>query len=212
MENFDEKKPRKVICPEGIWIPNLLFEIGEKLFAESFESMKAGKIADVVSINLLMEPELEIFTISSYNGSKDKFNRSLLRGDKRFNYIAYGYIPFGSQFSFDDDEELSGEYIFINKKQIETLLSGKKFQKEVIINSNKASEEKYIPPYMALMLRAVEALKLTPDSRANKDLITEWLDTNWPVDLDGKSDRLIESMATLIRRPEDKKGGNRTMK
>lgn len=35
-----------------------------------------------------------------------------------------------------------------------------------------------------------------------------WLKKNWPADLEGKSDRMIKSMATLLRRPQDKKGGN----
>lgn len=66
----------------------------------------------------------------------------------------------------------------------------------------------YTPPYLAFMLQAVKALNLCPEKRARIDDITEWLNENWPSHLEGKSDRIIKSMATLLRRPEDKKGGN----
>ena len=58
------------------------------------------------------------------------------------------------------------------------------------------------------MLKAVSELNASPNERINKKEIKKWLSDNWPKNLDGKSDNLIDSMATLIRRPEDKKGGN----
>ena len=66
----------------------------------------------------------------------------------------------------------------------------------------------YIPPYVSFMHQAVKDLNLSPDSKANRDVIIDWLTDNWPADLEGKSKRLIQAMATLLRRPEDKKGGN----
>ncbi|MBK9586554.1 MAG: hypothetical protein KA099_11715 [Alphaproteobacteria bacterium] len=69
------------------------------------------------------------------------------------------------------------------------------------------SELEYIPPYMCLMLKGVKALNLSSDTRASMDDIMSWLEENWPSELEGKSERMIKSMATFLRRPEDKKGG-----
>lgn len=70
------------------------------------------------------------------------------------------------------------------------------------------SSEIYIPPYVEFLLEATKSLKLSPDKKLNKSQITNWLDSNWPSNLDGKSVSLIQTMATILRRPEDKKGGN----
>ena len=43
-------------------------------------------------------------------------------------------------------------------------------------------------------VKAVSELKLTANQRVNKELIKEWVDKNWPAELDGKSDRLMETM------------------
>lgn len=70
------------------------------------------------------------------------------------------------------------------------------------------SQKNYIPPYIKLMLQAVSELGLSSNKRTPVKTIESWLHKNWPKALDGKSDRIITSMATLLRRPEDKKGGN----
>ncbi len=70
------------------------------------------------------------------------------------------------------------------------------------------TEMEYIPPYLNLMLEAVKALKLNPKKRILAQEINSWLSDHWPADLEGKSDRIIENMVTLLRRPQDKKGGN----
>jgi hypothetical protein len=77
---------------------------------------------------------------------------------------------------------------------------------------NRASgtiiSDDYIPPYIEFLLGAIPSLNLSANNRVNKDEVVNWLAENWPDGLEGKSDRLINSMATLLRRPEDKKGGN----
>lgn len=78
--------------------------------------------------------------------------------------------------------------------------------------SGATSGDGYIPPYIKFLLGAASALNLSANNRVNKEEIVHWLDENWPVELEGKSDRLINSMATILRRPQDKKGGNTSWK
>ena len=70
------------------------------------------------------------------------------------------------------------------------------------------NKHQYIPPYLDFMLEAVQKINLSEDERVQSEVIKKWLNDNWPDNLDGKSDRLISSMSTLLRRPKDKKGGN----
>ena len=61
---------------------------------------------------------------------------------------------------------------------------------------------------MQFMQKAVKELDLSADKRMNKSEIIHWLESNWPSDLGGRSKSLIEYMATILRQPEHKKGGN----
>ena len=63
------------------------------------------------------------------------------------------------------------------------------------------------PPYLRFMITAAMELKLTDGSRLSKDEIVGWLKDNWPSSLGKPSVRKISSAATLLRRPEDEKGG-----
>lgn len=74
--------------------------------------------------------------------------------------------------------------------------------------SDKGKQDNYIPPYIEFMMEGIVALSVSPNDRANLKSIKRWLDKNWPSGMDGKSKQLIKYMATLMRRPEDKKGGN----
>ena len=65
----------------------------------------------------------------------------------------------------------------------------------------------YIPPYVELMMQAVAELGLGPTSTIKKTDVAEWFFNNWPANLYGKSNEMIEYMATLIRRPNDMRGG-----
>lgn len=65
----------------------------------------------------------------------------------------------------------------------------------------------YIPRYIEFMLEAVNGLGLTPDDRVPAKTVRDWLEKNWPHDL-GTSGRKIAQMVTLLRRPQDAKGGN----
>lgn len=77
-------------------------------------------------------------------------------------------------------------------------------------NDSPAKETalEYIPPYLEFMLLAARETRLSGDKREKIENIMGWLNANWPSGLEGKSNRMIRSMATLLRRPDDKKGGN----
>ena len=74
----------------------------------------------------------------------------------------------------------------------------------------------FLSPYIHFMIRASRELEIHPDNMPIKDNVKEWLIANWPsefgaLDPNRRNDE-IEKMATFLRRPEDKKGGNKKMK
>jgi hypothetical protein len=66
----------------------------------------------------------------------------------------------------------------------------------------------YLSAFILYMIRASRDLGLSDDKRVLKKEVVLWLRNNWHPELGECSDYLVESMATLLRRPEDKKGGN----
>lgn len=66
----------------------------------------------------------------------------------------------------------------------------------------------YIPPYIDFMLKAAKALGLSSDKTIVKKQVEHWLRENWPKELGTPTDNIIKYMATLIRRPDEQKGGN----
>jgi hypothetical protein len=199
--------PDIVTCPEGIWAIEALCLLEEKKSGNLVNKRKMGEIAQAFAEFLLLNPELEVFTISSYSGRKEKLDRDYLRSKGILTDLLRGFTPSSGYYGRTEN----GDYIFVNKNQFENFLADRPFnglpvEEKKTIQARPSS--KYTPPYLAFMLQAVEALKLTPDKRENKEAVIDWLTKNWPADLEGKSSRMIESMATLLRRPEDKKGGN----
>jgi len=65
----------------------------------------------------------------------------------------------------------------------------------------------YLSPFMLYMMRASRELGLSAEKRLPKKEIVFWLRSNWPPELGNCSRYLIEAMATLLRRPEDMRGG-----
>jgi hypothetical protein len=66
----------------------------------------------------------------------------------------------------------------------------------------------FIPAFIAYMLRGVRELGISEGSRRPKDQIEHWLRQNWPEEEWGPpSQKIIETMATLMRPPEDRRGG-----
>jgi hypothetical protein len=75
-------------------------------------------------------------------------------------------------------------------------------------SSNEISDLAYIPPFLNFMLKTVSALHIDGSERIPLDDIKHWIEENWNDELGKPSGNIISQMATLIRRPEDRKGGN----
>lgn len=211
MDEISEIKPEKVVCPEGVWIFNTIFSIGQKVYKQQFNDAKGEEIARTVIEHILKTPGLNLFTISSFDGSKAWLNKDKLRSQNGPFYILQGCIPYskGSRYG---QSKIEGQYIFIDRLQYDKFIVGEalieKPAQQNLEPAHPKPDFEYIPPYLSFMIQATKDLQLSANSRTSKEMIVEWLNKNWPQKLDGKSNRLIESMATLLRRPEDKKGGN----
>lgn len=200
----EELKPKGITCPEGIWSIQAMLLFSDKEMGKDGQDRNAGEISQNFIHFLITTPALEVFTINSYSGDKQPIDRDYLRCKRAITDFIRGFIPFGDFRANEDD----GEYIFVNKDQFERFLADKPITESSVSDKSTNTTDSYTPAYLDLMLKAVKALNLSPDRRLNKDAVISWLNENWPARLEGKSDRLIESMATLLRRPEDKKGGN----
>lgn len=201
-------EPKDITCPEGIWSIQAMLLFSDKEKGEDGQDRKMGEISRSFIHFLITTPALEVFTINSYSGDKQPVDRDYLRTKRAIQDFIRGLIPFGDFHSEKDD----GEYIFVNKSQFENFLADKPLTESPVSNEDAEKLSSYTPAYLELMLKAVNALNLSPDKRANMDAVIDWLDKNWPPDLEGKSDRMIQSMATLLRRPQDKRGGNTSWK
>lgn len=63
-------------------------------------------------------------------------------------------------------------------------------------------------PYLAFMLSAAKNGPFSTGRRVPKKVIEDWLRKNWPRPLGEPTPNKTTNMATLLRRPEDEKGGN----
>lgn len=209
---WEDLKPDGVNCPEGVWILKAaLLKREHDRNPLNDDGKKMGEIIQDFINFLLLTPELEIFTIKSYSGEKEKFDRDLLRSRSVADYFLKGFIPYSEGFH---SSKKDGQYIFVNKEQFDKVLAGESLSDESneIVSHELPEQVGYTPAYIEFMLKAAKALELSASKRVNASQVETWLDENWPKDLEGKSDRIIKSMVTLLRRPEDKKGGNTSWK
>jgi hypothetical protein len=195
--------PEKIVCTDGVWTVEAVLRYSQK--NRTGENLKMSEVTKNFIRFLLETPEIYVFVINSFDGKKHPFDRNLLSSKNAVKYILHGIIPI-NHYSKDDD----GDYIFIDKQQFEDYMADLPITPYQ--ETPQIIEDFYIPEYLKLMLTGVQALGLSQDKRADIDIIKDWLDKNWPDGLEGKSDRLIQYMTTLMRRPEDKKGGNRPWK
>lgn len=208
-EIYRNLKPIGITCPEGVYSKAAIKLFGYKKFGAFARQKRIDDVLPDFIELLITTPELEIFTIGSYDGKRAEINRDYLRSNSAYKELVKGFIP----YMYNSPSDTHGNYIFINKAQFESILD----DKPIVVNSkddipDTASSHKYTPPYIEFMLKASKDLNLSHDKKANLEDIISWLNDNWPANLDGKSDVLIKYMATLLRRPEDKKGGNSSWK
>lgn len=71
--------------------------------------------------------------------------------------------------------------------------------------NNKAG--RFTTAYLEFIQQATSELGMSPDKVMPKKNITDWLKNNWPPELGECSERIVETMATIMREPEDRKGG-----
>lgn len=196
-----------VICPEGLWVRHAGIQLLQKEKPEEWGKLNQFDAARSLIRLLLVTQELKAFSISSSSGTKEPVDRDYLRSSDAVQDFMQGYKPFSA-----DRRRTPGRYFFVDRVQFENFLADKPIFDQSDIPASVVSELHYIRPYVRFMLDAVAALELTSEKRLHKDGIVRWLEDNWPDDLDGKSDRMIQSMATMLRSPEHKKGGNTSWK
>ncbi|MEH6477404.1 MAG: hypothetical protein V7727_17055 [Sneathiella sp.] len=154
---------------------------------------------------VLLNPDLELFTVDSLSGEKMNIDRGYLRSRRAVEDFHRGFIHYELGYPVSKTE---GKYIFVNRIHFENFLAG-----EPIVELSGSTDDaviglSYIPPYIEFMLRAVTALDLSAEKRTHISKIVYWLNENWPDNLGKKSDHLVASMATILRRPQDKSGGS----
>lgn len=154
-------------------------------------------------------------------------NKGDISGNVWLSHDALGILNSGKITEKENGKTKIGgksDFVCLNKEQLVKILNAEKtssepkkrkeIKPEGITESPEPDEDEeaaaslYVPVYLELMFKAAKALNLSADKRANMDDIVGWLNENWPSGLEGKSDRMMKSMATLLRRPQDKKGGN----
>jgi hypothetical protein len=204
-----ELVPKGITCSEGIWSREAIVRFAIKTMPDEYRKLSINDAAQSLIKYLLTTPELEVFTVNSFKGEKRQVKRDFLRGRSAIDYFAKGFKPFSSDFHVSKED---GEFYFLNRTQFENFLADRPIVDPSAIAQPANATPSYIPPYMQFMLKAVTALELSSDKRTDKKVIMNWLKQNWPADLDGKSDRMIDSMATMLRSPEHKKGGNTSWK
>ena len=170
----------------------------EKAEKKLLAYLRSGKIS-AINMEYKQDDNQEWYPTGKY----EPLDREAWKGDFNWRTVSLHY---------DDDRGVRYECTHILVKTSELLQCDPYITKPPLDKTLTANQDRYVPAYIDFMLRAVSALNLSPDRRTNKKAISDWLTKNWPSDLEGKSDRLIEYMATLLRRPEDKKGGNTSWK
>ena len=201
--------PAGITCPEGMWVQEAAVRLAHKEHGEHWRQQPAEEAIQNLIQALILTPELEVFSINSHKGTKSPVDRDFLRSRSAVDYFKKGFKPFSSDFYVSDTD---GYFFFVDREQFENFLADRPIVDPLEIQQSGDIPPSYIPPYMEFMLKAVTALGLSQEQRTGKSVIVDWLKENWPKDLDGKSDRMVDTMATMLRSPEHKKGGNTSWK
>jgi len=119
----------------------------------------------------------------------------------------WGGLEFGRMVSSGETSALKGSRIVTGR----VLLALKPLDSAFPMSSSECSADPeslpYLSPFMVYMVRSSRELGLSAQKRLPKKKIVFWLRENWPAELGDCSGSLVEAMATLLRRPEDKTGG-----
>ncbi len=105
-----------------------------------------------------------------------------------------------------DTGNCSAGTVIVHRDVLAAMIEGRVLRKTESQSKAGVADAEDLPPYLSFMIFAASELNL-PSQMMTKDSIADWLDEHWPADLDGKSNRMIDAMATLLRSPDAKKGG-----
>jgi len=121
-------KPNGITYPEGIWIREATVLLNEKLFGEDAGKQKVGEgIRRLIEV-LVTNPDIEVFTISSYSGKKEPIDSNYLRGRQPTKDFIRGFIPYFDGFHVSKED---GDFIFVNRVHFENYLADKPMGNEV---------------------------------------------------------------------------------
>ncbi len=134
-----EIKPKGITCPEGVWSLEAAFLFSEKENGAKGQNRKMGDIVDDLIHFLVVTPDLEVFTISSYDGHKKLIDRNYLRSKNAGKDFLRGFIPAFNDFHVSKED---GDYIFINREQFENYLTDKPIQTNSIYVEEKQPMKK----------------------------------------------------------------------
>ena len=200
-----ELTPYGIIFPEGVWIWEAMRLLVQKEVDQGRPAPTKQEAAQRLIYSLLNTLELKLFTIDGFDGEELPVERSYLRSSRAIPDFLRGFVPYDGDYS---GARSNGRFIYIDRSQYKNFLADKSIGEKADGSSDPLKKPTYVPPYMQFMQKAVKELDLSADKRMNKSEIIHWLESNWPSDLGGRSKSLIEYMATILRQPEHKKGGN----
>ena len=122
-------KPDGITCPEGIWVREATVLLNEKLFGEEAGQQRVGEgIRRLIEV-LVTNPDIEVFTISSYGGRKEPIDPDYLRGRQPTKDFIRGFIPYSDGFHTNNEE---GRFLFVNKEHFENYLTDKPIDEESV--------------------------------------------------------------------------------
>jgi hypothetical protein len=78
---------------------------------------------------------------------------------------------------------------------------------DAMCSGDAQTREKYLSPYMRLMVRGTSELGITAENRVLKKVVESWLRENWPSDLGKPSAGRVKYMAAFMRDPAHERGG-----
>jgi hypothetical protein len=79
---------------------------------------------------------------------------------------------------------------------------------EVVPPTGPGASARYTTPYLDLMQRAIDELRISATSQPKKETVVAWF-REQTVDHQPISDNFARHLATFVRLPESQRGGNR---
>jgi hypothetical protein len=153
--------------------------------------------------NLLAAGDLETEILLGTSGEFVSVPERVWRSNKGFRFLRAGHAVF-RQTGGLEPSEVDG-VVLVRTDQLEKMKSVPTEATVELPESTDVDATRF--PYLVLMLEAAKSELFEAEERVRTETIVGWLSDNWPRGLGGKSPTKFSNMATLLRRPEDEKGG-----